>query len=132
MTSNYDVFAAGEVTVRNGVSLLARRVEAWKLSSAHGTAAGQTMAGQITPFHETPSFWTDQYQHNLQVIGYPDSGVGVQRVVSVDPETWVLVAYDPEERVVGVVTLNHCRNASLIRRAIERGQKMNDFVGLLQ
>jgi 3-phenylpropionate/trans-cinnamate dioxygenase ferredoxin reductase subunit len=73
-TSAADVFAAGDVANQpNGVLGGRHRVEHWQGAQNHGTAIGKVMAGGDTPFVEVPWCWSDQYGHNLQVIGWPET-----------------------------------------------------------
>jgi 3-phenylpropionate/trans-cinnamate dioxygenase ferredoxin reductase subunit len=48
------------------------RVEHWQNAQHQGAYAARNMLGQRKPFHEVPWVWSDQYEHNLQVVGLPD------------------------------------------------------------
>ncbi|MEJ7633787.1 FAD-dependent oxidoreductase [Aeromicrobium sp.] len=73
-TSAPGVFAAGDVANQpNGVLGGRHRVEHWQGAQNHGTAVGKVMAGGEVPFVEVPWCWSDQYGHNLQVVGWPDA-----------------------------------------------------------
>ena len=73
-TSAPDVFAAGDVANQpNGVLGGRHRVEHWQGAQNHGTAVGKVMAGGEDPFVEVPWCWSDQYGHNLQVTGWPET-----------------------------------------------------------
>jgi 3-phenylpropionate/trans-cinnamate dioxygenase ferredoxin reductase subunit len=71
-TSVPDVFAAGDVARHPnpyvGESI---RVEHWQNAQNQGAAAARAMLGDTTPFAEVPWFWSDQYDLNLQMVGFP-------------------------------------------------------------
>lgn len=72
-TSVENVFAAGDIA-HHPNPFLGRhiRVEHWQNAQHQGAYAARNMLGQRKPFHEVPWVWSDQYEHNLQVVGLPD------------------------------------------------------------
>ncbi|MFM0152641.1 FAD-dependent oxidoreductase [Paraburkholderia sediminicola] len=72
-TEAADIFAAGDIA-HHPNRFLGRhiRVEHWQNAQHQGAAAARNMLGQAKPFHEVPWVWSDQYEHNLQVVGLPD------------------------------------------------------------
>ncbi|HXG41539.1 MAG TPA: FAD-dependent oxidoreductase [Dehalococcoidia bacterium] len=72
-TSHPDVYAAGDVA--NFYSpLLGRRlrVEHWHNAQNQGIAAARSMLRQ-EPYAELPWFWSDQYDLNMQYVGFADA-----------------------------------------------------------
>lgn len=68
-----DVFAAGDIADHPNRFLGRRiRVEHWQNAQHQGAAAARNMLDRRKPFHEVPWVWSDQYEHNLQVVGLPD------------------------------------------------------------
>jgi 3-phenylpropionate/trans-cinnamate dioxygenase ferredoxin reductase subunit len=68
-----DVFAAGDIANHPNHFLGRRiRIEHWQNAQHQGAAAARNMLGQQKPFREVPWVWSDQYEHNLQVVGLPD------------------------------------------------------------
>jgi 3-phenylpropionate/trans-cinnamate dioxygenase ferredoxin reductase subunit len=67
------VFAAGDIA-HHPNHFLSRsiRVEHWQNAQHQGAAAARNMLGQRKAFREVPWVWSDQYEHNLQVVGLPD------------------------------------------------------------
>jgi NADPH-dependent 2,4-dienoyl-CoA reductase/sulfur reductase-like enzyme len=84
-TSVPGVFAAGDVAVRptSYVPHLLR-AEHWQSAQNHGAAVGRAMAGHDVFFDEVPWCWSDQYDVNLQVTGWPDPADRL--VVREDPD----------------------------------------------
>ena len=119
-TSAPNVFAAGDVAKRPDVysgGLI--RPEHFQNAQNQGPAAARNMLGEGEPFHEVPWFWSDQYDVNLQMLGYttPDK----ERVVrgSLDERDFIAFFLDAD-RVVAAIALNHGRDIAATRRLIER------------
>lgn len=71
-TSAPGVFAAGDVARHPNPILGERiRVEHWQNAQNQGAHAARAMLGRTEAFSEIPWFWSDQYDHNLQMIGHP-------------------------------------------------------------
>jgi 3-phenylpropionate/trans-cinnamate dioxygenase ferredoxin reductase subunit len=65
------VFAAGDVAAHyNPVFGRRLRVEHWQNAIKHGQAAALSMLGKGSPYRDTYWFWSDQYETNLQYVGY--------------------------------------------------------------
>lgn len=65
------IHAAGDVANRyHPVFGRHIRVEHWQSALGQGAAAAMSMLGKGEPYEEIPWFWSDQYEHNLQYLGY--------------------------------------------------------------
>jgi 3-phenylpropionate/trans-cinnamate dioxygenase ferredoxin reductase component len=66
-----NVFAAGDVAA-HWHPLFGRRlrVEHWDNALKQGAAAARNMLGRNEPFDDPHWFWSDQYEHNLQYLGF--------------------------------------------------------------
>lgn len=119
-TSAEKVFAAGDVAKRPDVysgGLI--RVEHFQNAQNAGPAAARSMLGKASAFHEVPWFWSDQYDVNLQMLGYtsPDA----DRVVRGSFEDRDFIAfYLAGDCVVAAIALNRGRDIAATRRLIER------------
>ena len=74
-TSARGVYAAGDVAVfpsRFGAHRI--RQETWHNAETQGRAAARNMLGARDAYRELPWFWSDQYDHQLQVAGEPALG----------------------------------------------------------
>jgi 3-phenylpropionate/trans-cinnamate dioxygenase ferredoxin reductase subunit len=72
LRTNIDgIFAAGDVA-NHYHPLFARhmRLEHWQNAVRQGAAAAQNMLGQRTAYDEIPWFWSDQYDANVQYVGF--------------------------------------------------------------
>jgi 3-phenylpropionate/trans-cinnamate dioxygenase ferredoxin reductase subunit len=78
-TGHPDVFAAGDVANQDH-PLLGRRVRVEHFDNAlkQGGAVGKSMLGATEPIGDVHWFWSDQYDHNLQMVGYALSWDGIE------------------------------------------------------
>ena len=71
-TSVEDVYAAGDVANHyHPLFGMEMRVEHWDNALKQGAAAARSMMGIGSPFDDPHWFWSDQYDHNLQFLGWP-------------------------------------------------------------
>ena len=66
-----DVYAAGDVANHYHPLFERRlRVEHWDNALKQGAAAARNMLSQEAVFDDPHWFWSDQYEHNLQYLGF--------------------------------------------------------------
>jgi 3-phenylpropionate/trans-cinnamate dioxygenase ferredoxin reductase subunit len=65
-----------------------------------------------------PSFWSDQYDVNLQSFGMPGLGTDV-RIVDGDVDGDCIVEYHDNSGLVGVVGLNRTRDVAQYRKQLQ-------------
>jgi NADPH-dependent 2,4-dienoyl-CoA reductase/sulfur reductase-like enzyme len=93
-----------------------RRVEHWAVPTDTGRRAGLTLATLLaggkpdrTLFAVLPSFWSDQYQHQIQSFGMPGLAVdGV--VVEGSADSPCIATYTDATGLVGVVGIDRTAN----------------------
>jgi 3-phenylpropionate/trans-cinnamate dioxygenase ferredoxin reductase subunit len=94
------------------------RVEHWDNALKQGAAAARAMMGSEEPFDDPHWFWSDQYDHNLQSMGYLAEREELVVRGRLEDRRF-LVFYLNGETVRGVVGLNRGRevrrSAGLIR-----------------
>ena len=69
-TSLPDVFAAGDVTNHLHPVFGRLRVEHWNNGYQQGRAAARALLGGAQPYDYIHSFWSDQYEHTLEYVGF--------------------------------------------------------------
>jgi len=76
-TSDRDIFAAGDCCSFPHALYGDRRVrlEAWRNAQEQGATAARNMLGAATAHEAVPSFWSDQYNVTLRIVGLPDTAV---------------------------------------------------------
>lgn len=72
-TSLPDVFAAGDVANHLHPIFGRLRVEHWNNGYQQGRAAARAMLGGMEPYDYLHSFWSDQYEHVIEYIGFAAS-----------------------------------------------------------
>lgn len=124
-TSDPDIFAAGEVT-RHPLAIDGSfaRIESWQTASLQPAVAARSMADIDASYASVPWLWSDQFEHNIQVIGLPE--LSSRRFVRGDlaSDRWTLVSVDAGGRPLGAVAVNNGRDISMIRRALSREQSL--------
>jgi 3-phenylpropionate/trans-cinnamate dioxygenase ferredoxin reductase subunit len=118
-TSVEGVYAAGDVANHwHPIFERRMRVEHWDNALKQGAAAARTMMGGDQPFEDPHWFWSDQYEHNLQYMGFAPEWDDL--VVRGNMEERDFVAFYVKDGVVkGAVGLNRGkdvrRSTGLIR-----------------
>lgn len=69
-TSLPEVFAAGDVTNHLHPLFGRLRVEHWNNGFQQGRAAARSLLGGPQPYDYVHSFWSDQYEHVIEYIGF--------------------------------------------------------------
>jgi|SRR5215467_50963 len=72
-TSLPDVFAAGDVANHLHPIFGRLRVEHWNNGYQHGAAAGRSLLGRGGPYDYVHTFWSDQYEHVIEYVGWAAS-----------------------------------------------------------
>jgi 3-phenylpropionate/trans-cinnamate dioxygenase ferredoxin reductase component len=124
-TSARGVFAAGDVAVfpsRFGAHRI--RQETWHNAETQARVAARNMLGEHEPYRELPWFWSDQYDHQLQVAGEP--ALGRSAIVrELGGGAQIHFNLDCEARLVGAsgfgLTSALAKEMKLARMLVERG-----------
>lgn len=69
-TSLPDVYAAGDVTSHQHPVFGRLRVEHWNNGVQQGRAAARAMLGDARPYDYIHTFWSDQYEHLIEYVGF--------------------------------------------------------------
>jgi 3-phenylpropionate/trans-cinnamate dioxygenase ferredoxin reductase component len=127
VTGRVPVVAVGDVA-RHPNALFGhspRRIEHWDMPSHTGKRAGASLAAlmrgerpQPEPFAVVPSFWSDQYDINLQSFGMPGLGTDV-RVVDGDLDGDCIVEYHDDSGLVGAIGINRTRDLAQYRKQLQ-------------
>jgi len=104
-TSLPDVFAAGDVTNHLHPIFGRLRVEHWNNGYQQGRAAARSLLGGEQPYDYIHSFWSDQYEHSIEYVGFAP---GWDRVIFRGrPESRKFLGFYLKEGIVhAVVGLN--------------------------
>src|SRR5690606_34885991 len=124
-TSDPDIFAAGDVTSQPN-ALLGRRVrlESWENAQNQGIAAAKSMLDKGTPDNESPWFWSDQHDANIQMVGLPENWDHV--ATRGDPATCTFVTfYLRAGLVIGAIAVNNGRDLRFAKRLMQTGKQVS-------
>jgi 3-phenylpropionate/trans-cinnamate dioxygenase ferredoxin reductase component len=69
-TSAPDVYAAGDLANILHPLFGRVRVEHYNNAEKQGTAAAKSMLGSTAPYDYVYTFWSDQYEHKIEYVGY--------------------------------------------------------------
>ncbi|WP_298199906.1 FAD-dependent oxidoreductase [Novosphingobium sp.] len=118
-TSDPMVYAAGEVAYHVNVGLgRYDRQETWAHAASHGEHVGYAIMGRDVGYAELSSYWTDQYDLAIQVIGVPSGEVDI-----VNGDLFAdggLVFHMIDGAVGGVTSVNAVRKLRTARKLIGR------------
>lgn len=118
-TSVPGVFAAGDVANHFHPLFRSRvRVEHWDNAIKQGAAAAHSMLGRRVPFDDLHWFWSDQYGHNLQFIGFAPQW-----------DELVVRGRLDDRRFVAFYLLEGTVRAAV---SIDRGKELRRAAGLIQ
>jgi 3-phenylpropionate/trans-cinnamate dioxygenase ferredoxin reductase subunit len=124
-TSARGIYAAGDVAVfPSAASGRLVRQETWHGAQTQARVAARNMLGADEPYRETPWFWSDQYDAQLQVAGEPALGERtVARVLGDDAE--IHFHFDARERLVAASGFGRAsgfvKEMRVARLLVERG-----------
>jgi anthranilate 1,2-dioxygenase ferredoxin reductase subunit len=118
-SSDPDIFAAGDVT-RHDNPLLGRpiRVESWQVALNQAAVVARAMLGASEPYAEMPWLWTDQYDANIQALGFFDADL--EQVLRGDPasSSFTVLGLDAAGRIAAAITVNAGRDMAVLRRLV--------------
>ncbi|MPV59323.1 FAD-dependent oxidoreductase [Burkholderia sp. HI2761] len=124
-TSARGIFAAGDVAVFPSVlSGRPLRQETWHGAETQAHVAARNMLGAGEPYRDTPWFWSDQYDAQLQVAGEPALGTqSVARVLGDDAH--IHFHFDAASRLVAASGFGRAagfaKEMRVARMLVERG-----------
>lgn len=115
-SSHPNVFAAGEVArIRQSCGRYVR-FETWQVAQHQPVAVANALCGTERPYAELPWHWTDQYEHNVQILGVNDAGL--EWLEREEAGRFSCLGIDAGGRVRGAVLIDNGREATPIRRII--------------
>ena len=120
------VYAVGDVAnTPNELLGCSLRLETWRNAENQARAVAEFICDERSdPYVEVPWMWTDQYEHNIQVIGIPNAqNQIVMRGDFYDGSGSLIWIRD--EVVVGGVLLNNARERRPLEELVKRGARID-------
>lgn len=125
-TSAPELFAAGDVANWWHPKLQKRiRIEHFYNARNQGIAAAKNMLDTAHPYAPIPYFWSDQYDLNLQYVGY---GSATDRIVLRGDLASRSVSgffLDADERLTACLVVNRDSDLAAARKLLESGHPVN-------
>lgn len=129
------VVAAGDVARwTNPLFGESMRVEHWDHALAMGTAAGRRLLQweadeEGTPFSTVPWFWSDQYDHKIQMAGRPRPTDEVVELEGAPGDERFAVAFRRDGRCTGVLAVDRPRAVVMARMKMETSLDWAHVIG---
>ena len=122
-TSEADIYAAGDVTLRRQGERLVR-LETWDNANQQALAAACAMLEKPLPAASPAWFWTDQFDSNIQFVGAMQSDQWLMRGNS-EAHSAIWFALQ-DGKLIGAITLNQGREMRHLRKLIQQGDKVDE------
>ncbi len=109
------------------------RVEHWENAIDHGNYVADRILGrEDEPYQPVPWFWSDQYEHKIQLAGRPADGDAIEIVTGSIDERRFAAIYGRGDRLTGVFGLNRPRHVMQYRRLITEGATWPDALAFAE
>lgn len=118
-TSDPSIFAAGDVAQHHRYGLC---IQSWAFAQNQAVATARAMLNpQAAGYDDAPWLWSDQYDHNIQILGIPrpDS----QTIVR---EKSLFFSLDNRGRLTQLVAFNDARTVKLAKRWMAAERDLSD------
>lgn len=118
-TSDPFIFAAGDVAQHHHYGLC---IQSWAFAQNQAVATAKAMLNPDAPgYDDAPWLWSDQYQHNIQILGIPQPGSN-----TIAREDSLFFSLDENGRLTQLVAFNDARTVKLAKRWMAAGRDLSD------
>lgn len=122
-----DIYAAGDVArfpsqFHRGKPV---RIEHWTNAQKQGMAVAKNLLGAERPFVDVPSFWSDQYESNIQLTGTV-SDVDEIEILSDDGQGRVVALSRIGDELAGVLVVDAPKVVPKLRRGLMAGMSYKE------
>lgn len=121
-TSIPHIYATGDVTSHyNPYYENHVRLESWQIAENHPEVIAQHITGLDNHFNDLPWLWSDQYEHNMQMLGDFNHATTVHIRQESDPNKLAYIGLNEAQQLKAVCTINQGRDMSMYRRLMASG-----------
>lgn len=118
-TSDPFIFAAGDVAQHHHHGLC---IQSWAFAQNQAVATAKAMLNPDAPgYEDAPWLWSDQYQHNIQILGIPQPGSN-----TIVRQESLFFSLDANGRLTQLVAFNDARTIKLAKRWMAAGRDLSD------
>ena len=118
-TSDPTIFAAGDVAQHHYYGLC---IQSWAFAQNQAVATAKAMLNPDAPgYDDAPWLWSDQYQHNIQILGIPQPGGK-----TVVRDNALFFSLDDGGRLTQLVAFNDARTVKLAKRWMAAERDLSD------
>jgi len=118
-TSDPFIFAAGDVAQHHQYGLC---IQSWAFAQNQAVATAKAMLNpDAAGYDDAPWLWSDQYQHNIQILGIPQPGS-----TTVAREDSLFFSLDESGRLTQLVAFDDARTVKLAKRWMAAGRDLSD------
>jgi len=127
-TSTAHVYACGDCTNHPNKGLNTRlRLESVHNAMEQSKTVANTIMGNKEPYDQVPWFWSDQYDHKLQLVGIPgDHDEVVMR--GLESEQKFLLFYLKNSELIAVNAINSSKEFLICRKLVANKVKISSDV----
>ncbi|MEO3990484.1 NAD(P)/FAD-dependent oxidoreductase [Pseudocitrobacter cyperus] len=120
-TSDPAIFAVGDVAQHAAYGLC---VQSWAFAQNQAVATAKAMLDPAAPgYDDVPWLWSDQYQHNIQILGIPQPGS--RTVVRREEKGSLFFSLNANGTLNQLVAFNDPRTVKLAKRWMASGRDLN-------
>ncbi|HHA1787479.1 TPA: NAD(P)/FAD-dependent oxidoreductase [Enterobacter ludwigii] len=118
-TSDPFIFAAGDVAQHHHYGLC---IQSWAFAQNQAVATAKAMLNPDAPgYDDAPWLWSDQYQHNIQILGIPQADC-----TTLARDNALFFSLDENGRLTQLVAFNDARTVKLAKRWMAAGRDLSD------
>lgn len=121
-SSDPDIYAAGDVAIH---PLVGFTTQSWAHAQQQAEKVAKAIVGKKDePYQEVPWIWSDQYHHNIQIMGFPIDEES-QLVIREDDHKKCFIHLDNEQKVRSIVAFNEPKAIGVGRFWFRKGAPLD-------
>ena len=125
LTEDMKVFACGDCTNHPNEKLNRRlRLESVHNAMEQSKTVASSIMGKKTAYNQIPWFWSDQYDHKLQIVGLSGDQDEVLMRGSQEESKFMLF-YLKEEEIIAIDAVNNPKEFLICRKLVENKVKIS-------
>lgn len=123
-TDDPDVYAVGDVASFAVDGGIPRRLESWDNAISQSVACARAILGRDPGQRPVPWFWSDQFGHNVQLVGNlpPNASPVERRAPDGNGFSWFFLA---EGRLLGTISVDDLKVSPIAKRLVSGGHPVS-------